>query len=89
MLHIDLVVPRTRSLEGTMLAWSPGTKGKPVKAEAIVLPKFRDSTEFVRVLLAGARQRLQSSNGGGLGGVQRMPEIGTMRSSTPSISPSI
>jgi hypothetical protein len=45
--HIDLVAPRTRSLEGTMLAWSPGTKGKPVKAEAIILPKFRDSTEFV------------------------------------------
>ena len=45
--HIDLVAPRTRSLEGTMLAWSPGTAGKTVKAEAIVLPKFRDSTEFV------------------------------------------
>src|SRR3954465_5802497 len=28
--HIDLVSPRTRSLEGTMLAWSPGTKGKAV-----------------------------------------------------------
>jgi len=45
--HIDLVAPRTRSLEGTMLAWSPGTAGKAVKAEAIVLPKFKDSTEFV------------------------------------------
>src|SRR5256885_10230196 len=33
-----------------MLAWSPGTNGKPVVAEAIVLPKFRDSTEFVRWL---------------------------------------
>lgn len=48
--HIDLVAPRTRSLEGTMLAWSPGTKGIPVTAEAIVLPKFRDSTEFVKWL---------------------------------------
>ena len=45
--HIDLVSPRVRSLEGTMLAWSPGTGGKPVKAEAIILPKFTDSTEFV------------------------------------------
>ncbi len=45
--HIDLVAPRTRSLEGTMLAWSPGTKLKPVHAEAIILPKFKDSTEFV------------------------------------------
>jgi len=48
--HIDLVEPRVRSLEGTMLAWSPGTNGKPVKAEAIVLPKFADSTEFVKWL---------------------------------------
>ncbi len=48
--HIDLVGPRVRSLAGTMLAWSPGTKGVPVKAEAIVLPKFKDSTEFVKWL---------------------------------------
>ena len=45
--HIDLVAPRMRSLEGTMLAWSPGTNAKPVNAEAIILPKFKDSTEFV------------------------------------------
>ncbi len=45
--HIDLMQPRARSLEGTMLAWSPGTKLKPVNAEAIILPKFADSTEFV------------------------------------------
>ena len=48
--HIDLMQPRVRSLEGTMLAWSPGTKGRPVTAQAIVLPKFKDSTEFVRWL---------------------------------------
>jgi carboxypeptidase Q len=48
--HIDLVEPRVRSLEGMMLAWSPGTNGKPVKAEVIVLPKFADSTEFVKWL---------------------------------------
>ena len=46
--HIDLMTPRVRSLEGTMLAWSPGTRPKaPVRAEAIILPKFNDSTEFV------------------------------------------
>lgn len=45
--HIDLIQPRARSLEGTMLAWSPGTGGRPVTAEAIVLPQFADSTEFV------------------------------------------
>ncbi|MCC6316769.1 MAG: M20/M25/M40 family metallo-hydrolase [Gemmatimonadaceae bacterium] len=33
-----------------MLAWSPGTKGRPVTAQAIILPKFADSTEFVRWL---------------------------------------
>ena len=48
--HIDLVQPRVRSLEGTMLAWSPGTGNRPVTAEAIVLPKFSDSTEFVKWL---------------------------------------
>ncbi|MEP6620295.1 MAG: M20/M25/M40 family metallo-hydrolase [bacterium] len=48
--HIDLMTPRVRSLAGTMLAWSPGTKGKPVTAQAIVLPKFKDSTEFVKWL---------------------------------------
>ena len=48
--HIDLIQPRVRSLEGTMLAWSPGTNGRPVTAEAIVLPKFADSTEFVKWL---------------------------------------
>lgn len=48
--HIDLVSPRVRSLEGTMLAWSPGTKGKAVRAEAVALPLFRDSLEFVRWL---------------------------------------
>ncbi|MGE0552661.1 MAG: M20/M25/M40 family metallo-hydrolase [Gemmatimonadales bacterium] len=48
--HVDLVEPRVRSLEGTMLAWSPGTGGRSIRAEAIVLPKFEDSTEFVRWL---------------------------------------
>ncbi|MEK6689464.1 MAG: peptidase M28, partial [Gemmatimonadota bacterium] len=48
--HVDLVAPRVRSLEGLMLAWSPGTKGKVVRAEAVVLPRFGDSTEFVRWL---------------------------------------
>ncbi|HWA16609.1 MAG TPA: M28 family peptidase, partial [Gemmatimonadales bacterium] len=45
--HIDLVAPRVRTLEGTMLGFSPGTKGKNVTAETIILPRFNDSTEFV------------------------------------------
>ena len=45
--HIDLITPRVRSLEGTMVGYSPGTGGKDVTTLAIVLPRFKDSTEFV------------------------------------------
>ncbi len=48
--HIDLVSPRVRTLEGTMLAWSPGTKSKDVTASTVILPRFADSTEFARWL---------------------------------------
>jgi carboxypeptidase Q len=36
--HIDLVSPRVRSLEGRLLAWSPGTGGEPVEAPVTFLP---------------------------------------------------
>jgi carboxypeptidase Q len=55
--HIDLVSPRVRSLEGTMLGYSPGTNGKPLTAATIVLPRFADSTAFV-VWLPTARGKL-------------------------------
>jgi len=48
--HIDLVYPRVRSLEGTMLGYSPGTNKKDLTATAIILPRFADSTEFVKWL---------------------------------------
>ena len=48
--HIDLVAPRVRSLEGTMLGFSPGTGGKDLTAETVILPRFADSTEFVKWL---------------------------------------
>ncbi|HET7321076.1 MAG TPA: M20/M25/M40 family metallo-hydrolase [Longimicrobiaceae bacterium] len=48
--HIDLVAPRVRTLQGQMVGYSPGTGGKPVTLETIILPTFRDSTEFVRWL---------------------------------------
>ncbi|HEX8726891.1 MAG TPA: M28 family peptidase [Gemmatimonadaceae bacterium] len=48
--HIDLIAPRVRTLEGTMVGYSPGTGGKDVVYETIVLPHFNDSTEFVRWL---------------------------------------
>ena len=44
--HIDLMTPRVRSLEGTMLAWSPGTNGQAVSAPVIIIPQVRDSAEF-------------------------------------------
>jgi carboxypeptidase Q len=48
--HIDLIAPRVRTLEGMMLAWSPGTGGKDVTAAAVVLPEVSDSNAFVRWL---------------------------------------
>jgi len=48
--HIDLVEPRLRTLQGQMLGFSPGTGGEDVTLETIILPRFNDSTEFVRWL---------------------------------------
>ncbi|HEY0995038.1 MAG TPA: M20/M25/M40 family metallo-hydrolase [Gemmatimonadaceae bacterium] len=50
--HVDLVTPRVRSLEGTMLAYSPGTAGRPVTAPVVILPEVQDSAAFVRWLPA-------------------------------------
>jgi carboxypeptidase Q len=47
--HIDLVAPRRRTLEGSLLAWSNGTS-RPTDGEAVLLPDVRDSTEFARTL---------------------------------------
>lgn len=38
--HIDLVEPRVRSLEGRILAWSPGTGGRPVEGQVAYLPEI-------------------------------------------------
>ena len=52
--HLDLMTPRVRSLEATMLAWSPGTNGKDVQAGTIILPDLADSAAF-RAWLPQAR----------------------------------
>lgn len=44
--HIDLVSPRVRTLEGMILAWSPGTGKKGTTAEVIILPDVADSAAF-------------------------------------------
>jgi hypothetical protein len=48
--HIDLVRPRVRTLEATILGDSPGTGGKNVTGTTIVLPMVKDSNEFVKWL---------------------------------------
>ena len=48
--HVDLLSPRVRTLEATMLGFSPGTGSRPVIVSTIVLPQFTDSTAFVRWL---------------------------------------
>jgi carboxypeptidase Q len=50
--HIDLISPRVRSLEGMMLAWSPGTGGKTITAETILIPDLADSAAFQKWLPA-------------------------------------
>ena len=44
--HLDLVAPRTRTLEATLLAWSPGTRGRDVSGPAVLLPDLADSAAF-------------------------------------------
>lgn len=44
--HIDLMTPRVRTLEGGLMAWSPGTGGRDVTAPVIVLPEVSDSAAF-------------------------------------------
>ncbi len=47
--HVDLLEPRVRSLEGRMLAWSPGTDG-PVRGGLAALPEVSSPQEFERWL---------------------------------------
>ncbi|HET8654231.1 MAG TPA: M28 family peptidase [Longimicrobiaceae bacterium] len=47
--HLDLLEPRVRTLEATMLAWSPGTRA-PVRAAVVALPHFADAAQFERWL---------------------------------------
>jgi carboxypeptidase Q len=48
--HIDMIFPRVKSLEGMQLAWSPGTGGKTITAEVIILPDVADSLAFQKWL---------------------------------------
>jgi hypothetical protein len=51
--HVDLISPRVRSLEGRILAWSPGTGGRPVEGRVAYLPVIdspADWTAFLRTV---------------------------------------
>jgi hypothetical protein len=48
--HIDLLEPRLRTLEGTMLAWSPPSKKGGTTAGLIILPELPDSAAYQRWL---------------------------------------
>jgi hypothetical protein len=47
--RLELLEPRWRQLEGTMLGYSPGTKG-PVEGEAVLIPQLPDSAAYARWL---------------------------------------
>ena len=47
--HIDLIAPRVRTLDGTMMAWSPGTKGN-VDGDVMLLPQGSTAEEFAKLL---------------------------------------
>ena len=49
-IHADLMTPRVRSLEATLLAWSPGTGGRDVRGPVVLLPELADSAAFARWL---------------------------------------
>jgi hypothetical protein len=50
--HIDLLQPRVRTLEGTMLSWSPATKKGGVTAGLIIIADVPDSVAFLKWLPA-------------------------------------
>ncbi len=49
--HLDLVAPRVRTLEATMMAWSPGTT-RPVEAEVVEFPDVASEAEYAAWLPA-------------------------------------
>ena len=44
--HVDLISPRVRSLEGRILAWSPGTDGRPVEGAVTALPAIASPADW-------------------------------------------
>ena len=54
-VHMQLIAPRQQNLEVELLAWSPGTGGRPVEGNVVAIPELADS--------AAARQWLATVRG--------------------------
>jgi carboxypeptidase Q len=39
-VHLDMTAPRVKTLDAKILAWSPGTGGKPIEGDVVALPDF-------------------------------------------------
>ncbi len=48
--HVDLISPRVRSLEGRILAWSPGTGGRPVEGGVTYPSGIRSPADWAQFL---------------------------------------
>ncbi|MEX2640719.1 MAG: M20/M25/M40 family metallo-hydrolase [Balneolales bacterium] len=44
--HVDMISPRVVSLEGMMLAWSPGTSGRSITGGVVVIPDMKNAEAF-------------------------------------------
>jgi carboxypeptidase Q len=44
-LLVNMTAPRHQTLEAHWLAWSPGTDGRPVDADVVMVPEFRSAAE--------------------------------------------
>jgi carboxypeptidase Q len=75
--HVDLVAPRTRTLEATMLAWSPATNGA-VTGAVVVLPQF-ENPESAHAWLLATRGKFVMINAPNLScrTAQQLAEFGT------------
>jgi carboxypeptidase Q len=65
--HLDLIAPRVRTLDATMLGWSPGTNGQPVEGEVITLPADTSAAGMAAWLRA-ARGKFVLTPAPGIGG---------------------
>lgn len=65
--HVDLVSPRVRTLEATMLAWSPGTNGAWIEGEVFLLPA-NNSPETIATWMTAAKGKFVLTPAPGISG---------------------